>query len=192
VTVNQAPAESDADLWASVRRGDSAAFERVYQRHADAIFNYAFRRTSSWAHAEDVTSMVFLEAWRRRNDTELTTQLVLPWLYGIANNICRRQWRTLMRFQRMLAKLPKDQAEPDPADAVVSRLEDERRMRAALEAVRDLSLDEQDVIALCVWSGLGYAEAAVALGVPIGTIRSRLSRARQKLRRETTTMEEEQ
>lgn len=182
--------ESDVELWAAVRLGDGAAFETIYQRHADAIYNYAFRRTGSWAQAEDITSMVFLEAWRRRVDAQLTTPLVLPWLYGIASNLCRRQWRTLMRFQRMLTKLPSNHVEPDPAEGVVSRLEDERRMRVALEAVRDLNQDEQDVIALCVWSDLTYAEAAAALGLPIGTVRSRLSRARQKIRRQTTPHEE--
>jgi RNA polymerase sigma-70 factor (ECF subfamily) len=116
---------------------------------------------------------------------------VLPWLYGIANNVCRRQWRTGARFQRMLLRLPNGHVEPDLADAVVSRLDDERRMRAALHAMRHLNPDEQDVIALCVWSDLGYAEAAMALGIPIGTVRSRLSRARQKLRRETTAEGEE-
>lgn len=190
--MNQAPVQSDADLWAAVRLGDGAAFETIYRRHADAVYNYAFRRTGSWAQAEDITSMVFLEAWRRRVDAQLTNPYVLPWLYGITNNLCRRQWRTLMRFQRMLTKLPNNHVEPDPADEVVSRLDDERRMRLALEVVNHLSPDEQDVLALCVWAELSYADAAVALGLPIGTVRSRLSRARQKLRSESLANEEDE
>ena len=81
-----------------------------------------------------------------------------------------------------MSRLPRPPDVPDFADAVAGRLDDEARLVAAREAVARLRRGEREVVALCVWDGLGYAEAAQALGVPVGTVRSRLSRARRKLR----------
>jgi RNA polymerase sigma-70 factor (ECF subfamily) len=71
---------------------------------------------------------------------------------------------------------------PDFADEVVSRMRDSEQLAAAAAALGRLRAAEREVFALCVWSGLDYAQAAEALGVPIGTVRSRLSRARSRLR----------
>lgn len=155
------------------------------------VDHYAFRRTGSWARAEDITSLVFLEGWRRRRSSDLTHASALPWLYGIANNIIRHQGRSHLRHQRMLARLPRAGTEPDLAGGVVGRLEDERRMALVLAAMALLTEVEREVVALCIWSGLGYAEASIATGVPVGTVKSRLARARQRLRDATTESEEE-
>ena len=188
--VRQVQGDTDRDLWVSVRAGGVDAYAVIYERHADAVYNYAFRRTGSWARAEDVTSMVFLEGWRRRSSTELTHQSALPWLYGIANNVIRHQKRSHLRHQRMLARLPHAPVEPDHGPAVVGRLDDERRTALVLEAIEVLTEVEREVVALCVWSGLGYAEASIAMGVPVGTVKSRLARARQRLRDHTREKEE--
>jgi RNA polymerase sigma-70 factor (ECF subfamily) len=71
---------------------------------------------------------------------------------------------------------------PDPADDVAAHVDDERRMKQLLARLSELPRGEQDVVALCVWSELSYEDAAAALGVPVGTVRSRLSRARGRLR----------
>jgi DNA-directed RNA polymerase specialized sigma24 family protein len=75
-------------LWARSRLGDTDAFGLLFERHARAIYNYCFRRTGDWAVAEDLLSVVFLEAWRRRNK-DLPEGKVLPWLFGIATNVVR-------------------------------------------------------------------------------------------------------
>ncbi len=107
---------------------------------------------------------------------------LLPWLYGVATNVIRHETRSLLRHRKALERLPRTLAEPDHADEVVGRLQDQARMQAVLDGLRSLTQIEQEAIALCVWAELSYADAAVAMQVPIGTVRSRLARAREKLR----------
>jgi RNA polymerase sigma factor (sigma-70 family) len=164
-----------------VRQGDADALAALFRRHANVIYNYCFRRLGDWGAAEDVVSIVFLEAWRRR-DADVRPGKVLPWLYGIATNVVRNRRRSERRYAAALRRLPPDGPAPDPADDVVARADDERRMKRLLGRVSELPQGEQDVLALCVWSELSYEDAASALGLPIGTVRSRLSRARSRLR----------
>jgi RNA polymerase sigma factor (sigma-70 family) len=171
----------DTTLWNLARGGDAAAFGVLFERHARAIYNYCFRRTGSWSAAEDLTSIVFLDAWRRR-DKRLPPDKVLPWLYGIATNVIRNRRRSERRFAAALSRLPRATATPDFADETAARLDDQRQMGGILELMAKLPADEQDVISLCIWSELSYEDAALALAVPIGTVRSRLSRARRRLR----------
>lgn len=172
---------SDADLWVRSRAGDRDAFGTLFERYARLIYNYCFRRVGSWATAEDLLSIVFLEAWRGR-DKELPPDKVLPWLYGIATNVVRNQRRSERRFAAALRRMPAVDLEPDFAGRAVEHLDDEQQMQQVLSLLRKLSRPEQDVFVLCAWMGLSYEDAAVALGVPVGTVRSRLSRARTRLR----------
>lgn len=172
---------SDADLWARSRAGDRQAFGTLFERHAKLIYNYCFRRVGSWATAEDLLSVVFLEAWRRR-EKELPQDKVLPWLYGIATNVVRNQRRSERRFAAALSRLPATETEPDLAEIAGERLDDEWQMQGALHLLGKLPGREQDAFVLCAWMELSYEEAALALGVPVGTVRSRLSRARARLR----------
>ena len=173
----------DAELWSAVAGGDPEAFGALFQRHSRAIYNYCFRRTGDWARAQDLTSVVFLECWRRR-DIDLAEDKVLPWLFGIATNVCRTQRRSVARHRAALRRLPPPDPEPEFADETLDRLEDEHRMRTLLAFVSRLPKREQDVLALCVWADLSYADAATALQIPVGTVRSRLARARSRLRAE--------
>lgn len=186
--MDQSQDVSDKDLWASVQQGGADAYATIYERHATAVYNFAFRRTGSWARAEDVTSTVFLEGWRRRS-SDLTHDSALPWLYGITNNVIRHQSRSHLRHRRMLARLPPFGVEPDPAADVVGRLDDERRTALVLTAMDVLTEVEREVVTLCVWAALTYEEASTAMGVPVGTVKSRLARARQRLRDETSESE---
>jgi RNA polymerase sigma factor (sigma-70 family) len=153
----------------------------LFERHARAIYNYCFRRLGDWGVAEDALSIVFLEAWRRR-EKELPAEKVLPWLYGIATNVIRNQRRSRRRHAAALRQMPEQPPDPGFADRAAARLDDEKKMRGLLALVARLPKREQDVLVLCGWSQLSYEGAAVALGVPVGTIRSRLARARHRLR----------
>ncbi|MBA3375587.1 MAG: sigma-70 family RNA polymerase sigma factor [Actinobacteria bacterium] len=171
---------SDDTLWRSSRSGDQGAFAALYERHASTIYNYLFRRVADWSEAEDLTAVVFLEAYRRRSDAVIVDGKLLPWLYGIATNVLRNRRRAQWRHRRLLAQLASEPGGETGSD-VHARVEAAEQMRSVLNHITSLPRAQQDVIALCTWSGLSYEEAAVALGVPVGTVRSRLSRARASL-----------
>jgi RNA polymerase sigma-70 factor (ECF subfamily) len=174
---------SDRALWGRARDGDSAAFGVLFERHAGRIYSYCFRRTADWALAEDLTSTTFLLAWRSRGREPLQAESALPLLYGIATNVLRNQRRSLKRGREAFARVPLQRGEePDFAEEASARLQDQAAMRELLALFSRLPRREQDVIALCEWSDLSYAETAVALGIPIGTVRSRLARGRRRLR----------
>jgi RNA polymerase sigma-70 factor (ECF subfamily) len=169
--------ETDREL---LRQADPAAFGTLFDRHGRAVYNYCFRRTGDWAAAEDLTSVVFLEAWRKRKALRLHDDTLLPWLYGVATNVLRNRGRSLKRYRAALDRLAVEH-EADFADDAAARIDDERQVQQVLAIFGLLPKRDQDVLALCVWSELSYEEAAVALELPIGTVRSRLSRARSRL-----------
>jgi RNA polymerase sigma factor (sigma-70 family) len=171
---------SDTHLWERARAGDAEAFGLIYDRHAQAIYNYCFRRVGSGATAEDLLSIVFLEAWRRR-EKSLPVEGALPWLYGIATNVVRNQRRSERRYAAALRRMPEPRPEPDFSAASHERDDAERRIKPALALLGRLSADERDVFVLCAWMELPYEEAALALSIPLGTVRSRLARARRRL-----------
>jgi RNA polymerase sigma factor (sigma-70 family) len=172
---------TDAELWRRAVKGEPNAFGILFERHARAVYNYLFRRTADWSLAEDLTSAVFLEAWRLRGQVQLERGLALPWLLGVATNVLRNRRRAQWRYRAALERLPREHVE-DFAEGVHTRVDDERRMRAVLCALAKVPKREQDVFALCAWAELSYGEASVALGIPVGTVRSRLSRARARIR----------
>jgi RNA polymerase sigma factor (sigma-70 family) len=172
---------SDAELWRRAVDGEPDAFGILFERHAKPVYNYLFRRTADWSLAEDLTSLVFLEAWRRRSEVRLERDLALPWLLGVATNVLRNRRRSQWRHRAALQRLPHEREDDFAAD-LPGRLDDERRMRFVLRSVSKLPKREQDVLALCAWAELSYEEAAAALGIPVGTVRSRLSRARARMR----------
>jgi len=173
----------DDELWRRARDHDGTAFGELFERHATAVYNHCFRRTASWSTAQDLTSIVFLEAWRRRKDVRLHGNSILPWLLAIANNAARNAHRSIRRYQRLLVKLPGATSTPGFEEEADQRVDDERSMALILDKVNSLRIEEREIIALCDWTDLSYAEAATALAVPIGTVRSRLSRAHQHLRK---------
>lgn len=173
----------DDQLWYRARRGDPAAFGELFTRHCDMVYNYCFRLTGSWKTAEDLTSVVFLEAWRRRDSAAAGNGTFLPWLLRVAADVARHSARSVRRHRQLLAKLPPAVLEGDAASDGPGLYEgDAERQRQTLRVFRRLPKHEQEVLALCVWGERSYAEAALALGIPVGTVRSRLARARDHLR----------
>ncbi len=161
---------------------DAAGHALLWDRYAQRIYRYCFRRTADHELAEDLTSVVFLEAWRRRSKVEIAPESELPWLYGVAANVLRNQWRSRRRYRAALARLPRPRDEGDLAQDAVERLDDAARMARLAEQLRSLPLVEQEALTLCGWEELTPKEAAVALGVPEATVRTRLHRARKRLR----------
>ncbi|GGX70404.1 RNA polymerase sigma factor [Streptomyces hiroshimensis] len=168
-----------------IRAGDREAFAELYDEHARTVYNHAFRLTGDWSSAEEVMSETFLDAWRTREKVEPEGGSLRPWLLGIATNKARNANRRVRRRLAFLTRRPPADPVLDFADESASRIDDARELAAVFKAVQALRRPEREVLALCVWSGLDYAQAAQALGVPVGTVRSRLSRARARLRRLT-------
>ncbi|ARZ70294.1 RNA polymerase sigma factor [Streptomyces sp. HU2014] len=166
-----------------IRRGEPGAFRELFDAHAGLVYRHAARVTGDRSLAEDVVSLTFLEAWRLRERLRDEGDSPRPWLMGIAVNVLRNTARAARRHERALARVPVRDTLPDFATELVSRMADAEQLAAAKAALGKLRRSEREVVTLCVWSGLSYPEAAEALGVPVGTVRSRLSRARDRLRK---------
>jgi RNA polymerase sigma-70 factor (ECF subfamily) len=175
--------ESDRVLWARVSADDSDAFSVIFDRHAGAIFRYALRRCSDWSMAEDVVATTFLEAWRKRRATLTIEESITPWLFGVATNVLRNLTRSRRRYESALERLAGTRpTDGDSEEAVVARVDADLAASALAKAISGVPRRQQDVIWLCMVEGLSHREAATALGVPSGTIKSRLSRAGATLR----------
>lgn len=171
---------SDADL-VSMSAKDPDAFAEVFRRHARAVYAFCARRTGDLDLAEDLTSVVFLEAFRRRRKLQLSNTSALPWLLGVANNLTRNTQRSLRRYRSALSRVPPPTDRASAEDDAMDRTRAQDSLARAIEALRPLSQAERDVVLLVLWSELSYADAASSLGIPIGTVRSRIFSARQKL-----------
>lgn len=172
----------DAVIWKRARAGDAEAFGSLFDRHGNAVYGYCFRRTGDWALAEDLTSIVFMEAWRRCAEVELAGGRIFPWLLGVATNVIHNQRRSLRRYGAALKRIPRLEPEHDFADELSGRLDAQEQVRQMLNALRRLPRSQQDALALSA-SGLSNREVAEALGVREGTVRTRLFRARNRLRK---------
>ena len=164
---------TDAD---AIRRSvvDPDAFVAVFDRHFDLLHRFLRVRAGD-AAADDLVAQTFEVAFRRRADYDLTRADARPWLYGIALNQLRRERRNRRRGLRAVSRLfVREAVDDEPADGV-----DE--LRRLLDGLRD---EDRDLLLLYACLELSYAECAEALGVPIGTVRSRLHRVRERLRRE--------
>jgi len=165
-------------------RHDPEAFARLYDRHAAPLHRYAARRLGAGA-ADDIVADTFLDAFRRRHRYDLSVPDARPWLYGIAANLIGKHSRAEVRMLRAYARTG-----ADPVLAETASHTDEADSRLASAAVRQdlaaalaaLARGDRDVLLMIAWADLSYAEVATALGIPVGTVRSRLHRARARIR----------
>ena len=173
---------SDLRLWEMAVGGEAAAFGELFERHATPVYNYLFRRCGNWATAQDLTSIVFLELWRKRAEIRPQRASALPLLLGVATNVLRNRGRTERRHRAAIERMPAPADEWTPDDGLVDKLAEQQRMQELLGVLGQLPKREQDLIVLCVWMELSYEEAADALCLPVGTVASRLSRGKRRLR----------
>jgi RNA polymerase sigma factor (sigma-70 family) len=161
---------------------EAEQFELLFVRHEPAVRRYVVRRLGVDA-ADDIVSETFLLAFRQRAGYDTTRANALPWLYGIATNLVGRHRRDEIRLFRALARTgvaPVIAPFTDGVDERVTALAASRRLA---EALAGLKAGYRDALLLVAWGGLSYEETADALGIPVGTVRSRISRARADLRR---------
>ncbi len=177
-------ADSDGDLWRGLCLGDPEALAGIYDRHVDAVYTFAFRRTASWSMAEDAVQATFATLWRRAREgalTPLRLHTARPLLLTMAGYECANLRRSQRRRAALLLRLRPSPDTIDHAPQVAERLDDERRMSDVRRALRRLPRSQQEAIELVAWAELSVAEAAAELGVAEGTVKSRLSRGRQRL-----------
>ncbi len=174
--------DDDSALWARATAGDADAFGDLFERHGDRVYAYVARLAGTWTDADDVVGDVFLEAWRQRRRVVLCHGSLLPWLLGVARNRVRRRLRTAVRARARTPRLAVDEVVGgDLGGDADARLDDRRRARAVHARVAALPVAQREVLLLAAWEGLGYEEIATVLAIPVGTVRSRLSRARRAL-----------
>ena len=165
--------DTDRDDWSQAQHGVGEAFGRVFDRHRDRVYRHVLRLVPVLADADDAVAITFMEAWRRREHARLVDDSLLPWLLVTATRVTQNLNRSARRHRALLAKLPADDHAHDHAE----RLDD----GPASAALRELSLSDRHVVTLCVLEGLTDREAALVLALPVGTVKSRLSRAKRRL-----------
>ncbi|WP_262379619.1 RNA polymerase sigma factor [Nonomuraea sp. PA05] len=161
--------------------GDPESFAALFDRHADEIHRYAARRLGGEL-ADDVTGEVFLAAFRGRARYDRSWPDARPWLYGIATRVVSQHRRAERRRTSAMAKVSAER--PGTFDErSADRVTAEQLQPRLARALTRLSAAERDLLLLVAWADLTYEEAALALKVPVGTVRSRLHRLRVKVRR---------
>ena len=175
------PFDSDAAAIAA-SLGDPGCFGALFDRHATVVFRYLVRRVGV-DEAEALLGEVFRVAFEKRGTYDGDRPNARPWLYGIATNLLRRHQRSEARRMGAVARLlARQRPAEDPADQVVASVDARDLWPHVADAVARLPEVERDALLLYVWEELSYDEIATALDVPVGTVRSRLNRARLTLR----------
>lgn len=172
--------EETGALWQRVHDGDEAALGTLFDRHADRVFRHACRILSQREDAKDAVVLAFHELWRKRRTVRLVDGSPLPWLLATATRVALNLERSARRQRALLGRIPVVEhvtpASTDPDAPVV-------------DAVRRLPSGQRDVVVLSVLEGYRHEEVAHALGISVGTVKSRLSRAKRVLRGELAETE---
>lgn len=166
--------DSDEEAWAEVCAGRGDAFGEVFDRHRARVYRHARGLAPSWSDADDVVAVTFLEAWRKRDAVQFVDGSLLPWLLRTATFTASNLTRASRRYRAALRRLPPGEPQRDHAE----KFDDGE----AMTALRGMSRVDQEVLTLCVLENMGAEDAARIMGVRLGTVKSRLSRATARLR----------
>ena len=164
--------KTDAEL---LRRSalEPAVFGEIYRRHGVAVRRYVVSRVGI-ASGDDLAAEVFARAFRVRENCRADGGSALPWLLGMANHVVgdhrRLERRRLAALERLLSDGRESTEDPDRALTAET-----------VHALRNLAAQDRDTLLLLVWGELSRSEVAAALGVPVGTVNSRVARARKRL-----------
>lgn len=159
---------------------DAEQFAPLFDRHAAAVHNYLARRIGG--QADDLLAETFLIAFRRRATYQPRHIEVRPWLIGISTNLLRRYFRQEKRRYRALARLTAGEYAAADEDEAVDRADAMTLRRGLADALAKLKRGDLDVLLLTAWADMSSAEIATVLSIPVGTVRSRLHRARRLTR----------
>ncbi len=175
------PSPTDADLVAASLH-DPERFGLLFDRHALAVHRYVAYRARS-GDVDDMVSETFVTAFHTRARYDRAYDDARPWLLGIATNVLRQHRRSEgRRLSRLRAAAHVREPELDPAESVSAAVDDAAETDRVVGALGRLNERYQEVLLLAASADLTYEEIARALGVPVGTVRSRLARGRRRLR----------
>jgi RNA polymerase sigma-70 factor (ECF subfamily) len=178
----QALTDSDGDLLQRCRRGEEAAWRELVSRHTRRVFNLAYRFVGRVDEAEDLTQEIFVKVYQSLGRYRADEGAFTTWLTTVARN------QAIDHYRRRREERLRRTDDPEMLDAVASgeegplrALEREERVRLVHRGLRALPPDLREPIVLCDLQGLPYEEAASVLGIPLGTVKSRINRGRLEL-----------
>jgi RNA polymerase sigma-70 factor, ECF subfamily len=180
--------ESDAELIRQAIAGHREAFAEIYRRYSALVYRFARMMSGSVATAEDVTQETFTVLLRNLRRYEPDRAGLSTYLYGVARNVTRTRLRRERRFVRLEGTPDREPLSRQDPSAVFEQSQRWLRLR---QVIAELPSRYREVIILCAVHGLSYAEVAVILGTPVGTVRSRLSRARHAVAERLHELEHE-
>jgi RNA polymerase sigma factor (sigma-70 family) len=161
---------------------EPAIFGTLFDRHAAVLFRYLVRRIGPH-EADALLGEMWRIAFEKRTTFDCGRPDARPWLYGIATNLLNNHRRSEARRMNATARVRASQEQPvDDADPVAAKVDAAALWPEVAEAVAGLPDRERSALLLHVWEGLSYEEIATALDVPVGTVRSRINRARKRVR----------
>ena len=181
VTRRQFVAQSSDGELIAASHGDGEVFAELFDRHSGAVFRYAAQRLGAQT-AEDVVGETFLVAFQRRSRFDPAYGDARPWLLGIATNLISRRRRNEATHYRALLRAPHGVPAEEHAERISARVSAAAMRPLLAEALSALPARDRDVLLLISWAELSYEQTALALDIPVGTVRSRLNRARRKVR----------
>lgn len=181
--------QAEAEWVARLRAGEEAAFDELITRFQDQLFSVVCHWLGNEEEAKDVVQETFIRAWSHARSFRAESSL-RSWLFAIARNACKNTFRTWSRRARkdtLSLDASVNGSSPlemtDPGLTALDRIEQQERVRVVREVIQELEPDFRIVVTLCDMEGLSYDEAAEACECPVGTVRSRLHRARAEMKR---------
>jgi RNA polymerase sigma factor (sigma-70 family) len=172
---------SDAQLVAD-SNAEGSAFAHLFDRHVDSIYGYIVRRVGR-SLAEELTAETFARAFAQRARFVPLNDSAAPWLYGIATNLIgtarRAERRQLAAYERAARAAPDAHDDFEQSNA---RIDAARAIPQLVRTLAQLEPGDRDALVLFAWQDLTYAEVGAALGIPAGTVASRINRARRRVR----------
>ena len=167
------------DLISRARRGDDAAWESIVREHQEPVFRLAYLLLGDAHEAEDIAQEAFIRAFRALHTFDASRPM-RPWLLSISANLARNRRRSIGRYLAAVGRV--FQSSPEPVTPLGERSSQQWEAQVLSDAVRRLNPMEREVVYMRYFLDLSEAEMAQALGVPAGTVKSRLHRALQRLR----------
>lgn len=179
---NRERTPDDGELLFRLSRGDEPAYRMLHDRHQSPVYRMSLVLMRTTWDAEEVAATAFFELWRKRDKVRVIDGSALPWLLATTSYAAKNSLRSRRRYQRLLNRIPHDGNVPDHADEVALAMDSLKISQSVREALMGLNTRDASVVVLCAIHELPASEAAVVLGIPEGTVKSRLSRVKARLR----------